>query len=202
MKKNDYKLLQERDFYYYKLSDSNINRMNNISKVLGEDIKHYYLGKNNIDVTDLHLAKFNINYLRPIDGYQVTGMSPHKFMELIKPHVNDDTRNEYMLERNIRKYHKEIIIQNRIKKLRGQYYKGNNTLYFIPHRFESWKECPKCNLRPMVFDTVYERSTMCGCGSDDGHFKIESNGVYNSYSTIYSQDGLLDSWNKWVITNR
>lgn len=77
--------------------------------------------------------------------------------------------------------------------------------YKIPTNVEEWSECPKCHLRPLVWEFNNGSSTACGCGENEyRHFSIHSESIMsyvtrqNGSALNYDSDSLRKNWNHWV----
>jgi hypothetical protein len=79
--------------------------------------------------------------------------------------------------------------------------------YKIPDKPYDWLNCPKCGLKPLVWEFNNGRSTGCGCGENEyNHFSINSESIMshvtrNAGSALeYDSDKLRKNWNHWVET--
>lgn len=77
--------------------------------------------------------------------------------------------------------------------------------YQIPKNIDKWLICPKCNLRPLVWEFNNGRSTGCGCGENEyNHFSIYSESImsyvtrHSGSALHYDSDKLRKNWNHWV----
>ena len=77
--------------------------------------------------------------------------------------------------------------------------------YNIPKDVEEWKNCPKCGLRPLVWEFNNGSSTACGCGENEyRHFSIWSESIMsyisrnNGSALGYDSYALKKNWNHWV----
>ncbi len=92
-----------------------------------------------------------------------------------------------------------------IDRLEGRY--KCISAYEIPEYPSEWLECPKCGLRPLVWEFNNGRSTACGCGENEyRHFSIYAESIM-SYVTRnggsaagYETYELRNNWNRWVLT--
>jgi len=79
--------------------------------------------------------------------------------------------------------------------------------YKIPDKPYDWLNCPKCGLKPLVWEFNNGSSTGCGCGENEyNHFSINSESIMsyvtrNDGSALeYDSDKLRKNWNNWVET--
>ena len=97
-----------------------------------------------------------------------------------------------MLERDI----KIDIIQGKYKCI---------SAYQIPKDPDKWLNCPKCGLKPLVWEYNNGRSTGCGCGENEyNHFSIWSESImshvtrHGGSALHHDSDKLRKNWNHWV----
>jgi hypothetical protein len=74
---------------------------------------------------------------------------------------------------------------------------------------ENWKECPICELKPLVWRFNNGNSTACGCGSSIyNHFSIRSESImshikrHNGSAASYNSNELCDNWNEYATTGK
>lgn len=67
-----------------------------------------------------------------------------------------------------------------------------------------WKKCPKCGLKPIVWEYDNGRSTACGCGlSKYGHFSVHAESINHSVkahdgsAAYYDVHELQNNWNSY-----
>lgn len=81
--------------------------------------------------------------------------------------------------------------------------------YKKPENPMEWLPCPRCGLRPLVWEFDNGRSTACGCGTDCySHWSVQAESVMsvinrsdNGHSAKeYDIDELKNNWNHWVST--
>ena len=89
----------------------------------------------------------------------------------------------------------------------GEKYYRCADFYKPANNFSEWLACPKCGLKPLIWEFDNGRSTACGCGKDSyDHFTIRA----ESINSIVSRDNgsvrsfdpyeLRDNWNHWCET--
>ncbi len=75
--------------------------------------------------------------------------------------------------------------------------------YIKPKNQLEWDKCPKCDLRPLVWEFDNGRSTACGCGkSKYDHLRVEAESIGSVYrrtgkTVEYKNDQLKYNWNKY-----
>lgn len=81
--------------------------------------------------------------------------------------------------------------------------------YKKPENPMEWLPCPRCGLRPLVWEFDNGRATACGCGTDCySHWSVQAESVMsvvkrsdNGHSAeAYDIDELKNNWNHWVRT--
>ena len=203
MYRNEYDLLKKREFHYIKLDDQYTRRESAISTILGEGVVDKFISNNRGEITiDLHMVRYwkdliSARRLRMVNVIHEQ-ISPSEFLKVMEPHIDDDIDDPTFIK-NIRFYHKEIKIQERIKELRSNYKCFD--AYEMPSDYMNWNECPVCGLRPMVWEYDNGRSTACGCGNGKyDHFRISAKSVGEYYSNkwIYDPDELRNNWNQFT----
>lgn len=82
-------------------------------------------------------------------------------------------------------------------------------VYKKPENPMEWLPCPRCGLRPLVWEFDNGRSTACGCGTDCySHWSVQAESIMsvinrsdNGHSAKeYDIDELKNNWNHWVRT--
>lgn len=82
--------------------------------------------------------------------------------------------------------------------------------YKKPENPMEWLPCPRCGLRPLVWEFDNGRSTACGCGTDCySHWSVQAESVMsvvkrsdNGHSAeAYDIDELKNNWNHCTRSN-
>lgn len=72
-----------------------------------------------------------------------------------------------------------------------------------------WLPCPRCGLRPLVWEFDNGRATACGCGTDCySHWSVQAESIMSvikrsdngKSAEAYDIDELKNNWNHWVRT--
>ena len=72
-----------------------------------------------------------------------------------------------------------------------------------------WLPCPRCGLRPLVWEFDNGRFTACGCGTDCySHWSVQAESIMSvikrsdngKSAEAYDIDELKNNWNHWVRT--
>lgn len=72
-----------------------------------------------------------------------------------------------------------------------------------------WLPCPRCGLRPLVWEFNNGRSTACGCGTNRiVHWSVRAESLMSvikrsdsgQSAMAYDVNELRDNWNHWVRT--
>ena len=76
--------------------------------------------------------------------------------------------------------------------------------YIDPENINEWYKCPRCHLKPKVWEFDNGRSTACGCWENTyDHFSIKAKPIMDVYredngSLInYDSDELKNNWNEY-----
>lgn len=81
---------------------------------------------------------------------------------------------------------------------------------------EEWEPCPRCGLRPRVWEFNNGRGTMCACMREDDpynpycHFSINAESIASvvlrspnkQSAKEYDVDALRKNWNEWARTGK
>lgn len=82
-------------------------------------------------------------------------------------------------------------------------------VYKKPENPTEWLPCPRCGLRPLVWEFDNGRSTACGCGTDCYcHWSVQAESIMSVINRSdngrsakeYDIDELKNNWNHWVNT--
>lgn len=78
-----------------------------------------------------------------------------------------------------------------------------------PENPMEWLPCPRCGLRPLVWEFDNGRATACGCGTDCySHWSVQAESIMSvikrsdngKSAEAYDIDELKNNWNHWVRT--
>lgn len=78
-----------------------------------------------------------------------------------------------------------------------------------PENPMEWLPCPRCGLRPLVWEFDNGRFTACGCGTDCySHWSVRAESIMSvikrsdngKSAEVYDIDELKNNWNHWVRT--
>lgn len=81
--------------------------------------------------------------------------------------------------------------------------------YEEPENPMEWLPCPRCGLRPLVWEFDNGRATACGCGTDCySHWSVQAESIMSvikrfdngKSAEAYDIDELKNNWNHWVKT--
>lgn len=81
--------------------------------------------------------------------------------------------------------------------------------YKKPENPMEWLPCPRCGLRPLVWEFDNGRATACGCGTDCySHWSVQAESIMSvikrsdngKSAEAYDIDELKNNWNHWVKT--
>lgn len=81
--------------------------------------------------------------------------------------------------------------------------------YKEPENPMEWLPCPRCGLRPLVWEFDNGRATACGCGTDCySHWSVQAESIMSvikrsdngKSAEAYDIDELKNNWNHWVRT--
>lgn len=81
--------------------------------------------------------------------------------------------------------------------------------YKKPENPMEWLPCPRCGLRPLVWEFDNGRATACGCGTDCySHWSVQAENIMSvikrsdngKSAEAYDIDELKNNWNHWVRT--
>lgn len=81
--------------------------------------------------------------------------------------------------------------------------------YKKPENPMEWLPCPRCGLRPLVWEFDNGRATACGCGTDCySHWSVQAGSIMSvikrsdngKSAEAYDIDELKNNWNHWVRT--
>lgn len=81
--------------------------------------------------------------------------------------------------------------------------------YKKPENPMEWLPCPRCGLRPLVWEFDNGRATACGCGTDCyHHWSVQAESIMSvikrsdngKSAEAYDIDELKNNWNHWVRT--
>lgn len=81
--------------------------------------------------------------------------------------------------------------------------------YKKPENPMEWLPCPRCGLRPLVWEFDDGRATACGCGTDCySHWSVQAESIMSvikrsdngKSAEAYDIDELKNNWNHWVRT--
>lgn len=81
--------------------------------------------------------------------------------------------------------------------------------YEEPENPMEWLPCPRCGLRPLVWEFDNARATACGCGTDRyRHWSVQAESIMSVIkrsdsghsAEAYDIDELKNNWNHWVRT--
>ena len=81
--------------------------------------------------------------------------------------------------------------------------------YKKPENPMGWLPCPRCGLRPLVWEFDNGRFTACGCGTDCySHWSVQAESIMSvikrsdngKSAEVYDIDELKNNWNHWVRT--
>ena len=81
--------------------------------------------------------------------------------------------------------------------------------YEEPENPMEWLPCPRCGLRPLVWEFDNGRATACGCGTDCySHWSVQAESIMSvikrsdngKSAEAYDIDELKNNWNHWVRT--
>lgn len=81
--------------------------------------------------------------------------------------------------------------------------------YKKPENPMEWLPCPRCGLRPLVWEFDNGRATACGCGTDCySHWSVQAESIMSvikrsdngKSAEAYDIDELKNNWNHWVRT--
>lgn len=81
--------------------------------------------------------------------------------------------------------------------------------YKKPEDPMEWLPCPRCGLRPLVWEFDNGRATACGCGTDCySHWSVQAESIMSvikrsdngKSAEAYDIDELKNNWNHWVRT--
>ena len=81
--------------------------------------------------------------------------------------------------------------------------------YEKPENPMEWLPCPRCGLRPLVWEFDNGRATACGCGTDCySHWSVQAESIMSvikrsdngKSAEAYDIDELKNNWNHWVRT--
>lgn len=82
-------------------------------------------------------------------------------------------------------------------------------VYKKPENPMEWLPCPRCGLRPLVWEFDNGRFTACGCGTDRySHWSVRAESIMSvikrsdngKSAEVYDIDELKNNWNHWVRT--
>lgn len=82
-------------------------------------------------------------------------------------------------------------------------------VYKKPENPMEWLPCPRCGLRPLVWEFDNGRFTACGCGTDCySHWSVRAESIMSvikrsdngKSAEVYDIDELKNNWNHWVRT--
>lgn len=82
-------------------------------------------------------------------------------------------------------------------------------VYKKPENPTEWLPCPRCGLRPLVWEFDNGRATACGCGTDCySHWSVQAESIMSvikrsdngKSAEAYDIDELKNNWNHWVRT--
>ena len=82
-------------------------------------------------------------------------------------------------------------------------------VYKKPENPMEWLPCPRCGLRPLVWEFDNGRFTACGCGTDCySHWSVRAESIMSvikrsdngKSAEAYDIDELKNNWNHWVRT--
>lgn len=80
-------------------------------------------------------------------------------------------------------------------------------VYKKPENPTEWLPCPRCGLRPLVWEFDNGRFTACGCGTDCySHWSVRAESIMSvikrsdngKSAEVYDIDELKNNWNHWV----
>lgn len=126
--------------------------------------------------------------------------------------------NPFLKVRIRNKYH--IVSFDDVNKMASQMvYLMNNYPDFVeigrwwiskkPENPMEWLPCPRCGLRPLVWEFDNGRFTACGCGTDCySHWSVRAESIMSvikrsdngKSAEVYDIDELKNNWNHWVRT--
>lgn len=81
--------------------------------------------------------------------------------------------------------------------------------YKKPENPMEWLPCPRCGLRPLVWEFDNGRAAACGCGTDCySHWSVQAESIMSvikrsdngKSAEAYDIDELKNNWNHWVRT--
>lgn len=81
--------------------------------------------------------------------------------------------------------------------------------YEEPENPMEWLPCPRCGLRPLVWEFDNGRATACGCGTDCyRHWSVQAESIMSVIkrsdsghsAEAYDINELKNNWNHWVRT--
>jgi hypothetical protein len=93
-------------------------------------------------------------------------------------------------------------------KLEEHYTYNCTEIYDFPENITDWLICPKCKLKPKIWEFDNGRMTACGCGENNySHFSVHAESIMSIHvnkngevGTFYNCDELKNNWNHWAQT--
>ena len=202
--------------YCVKVTDTQTERKEKLSKLFDREFSIWYLGPNDQKTDQVIYARFwkdknsATRAGKFISGYgkykdvkpEILEFTLEEFINMIPDQQQD---SNYVQLRNKRLKEESIEYLNE-KKQHLAKYKAIDA-YKIPDKWITWSKCPKCDLRPLVWQFNNGSQTACGCGENEyKHFSIHSESILshvsrnNGSALHYDNDGLKKNWNHWCRT--
>lgn len=76
--------------------------------------------------------------------------------------------------------------------------------YKKPENENEWKECPRCKLKPLIWEFDNGRSTCCGCWEDRFRgFSVSAESIMSVLKRTgawkeYDENALMNNWNNYT----
>lgn len=220
-----YLKLKRETFYYFIVTDLNKIRDDKLSILFDEEKQPTYflsecMNRKFTITEDIYMARFwkdksaalkfgndlsnNLN-----DRSIVLNLQTINRKEFIKkiPDLedSDDASSSYIYKRNIKYKKAEMDYLNELNEFM-RHYKAISAYEPIADPTK-WFNCPKCDLKPIIWTFNNGRSTACGCGENEyRHHSISAESIMshvtrNGGSAIgYDTDELRKNWNHWCKT--
>lgn len=216
-------LQKKRDkFYYLLVTDLQKKRDDKISQLFDEDVEMRFLSQyerhSYKTTTQIHLTRFwkdsgaalrvaeHHKKIQQQKGNQIIFELQNMNRDLFLKSIPDDLKiDDYVLRKNQKLKKQELEYIDYINDFRSEY--KAISAYDVVKDPWYWLNCPKCGLKPLVWEFNNGRSTACGCGENEyRHHSVEAESVMsyvtrNGGSALgYDSDELRKNWNHWCKT--
>lgn len=215
-------LQKKRDkFYYLLVTDLQKKRDDKISQLFDEDVEMRFLSqydKYRYQTTNqIHLTRFwkdsgaalrvaeHHKKIQEQKGNQIIFEIQNMNRDLFLKSIPDTNEDDYVTRKNQKMKAEELKYINQVKDFRSEY--KAISAYDVVKEPWLWLNCPKCGLKPLVWEFNNGRSTACGCGENEyRNHSIEAESIMsyvtrNGGSALgYDSDELRKNWNHWCKT--